>query len=51
MLIPISIEVLTEGYTYKIILGTALLQGEYAFIDKTTTTADGSVKVWAFGID
>jgi len=50
MMIPISIEAI-DVYSYKVILGVALLQGEYAFIDKTTTTADGNVTVWTFGID
>ena len=36
---------------YKIILFNNLVPGEYAFIDKTTATADGSVTVFAFGID
>jgi hypothetical protein len=28
-----------------------LIPGEYAFIDRSTTTADGNITVWTFGID
>lgn len=50
MLVPITIS-LFERSTYKIIVGTAWTPGEYAFMDKSTTTANGDVKVWTFGID
>ena len=38
---------------YKVFLGpgASLFPGEYAFIDKTTITTDGKIKVWSFGID
>lgn len=48
--VPISFQ--PEDYLfYKIILSNNLASGEYAFIDKTTATADGKVTVFAFGID
>lgn len=49
-LIPVKI---TQTYelTYKIEVMAAILPGEYAFIDKTTTTSEGNVTVWTFGID
>ena len=28
-----------------------LIPGEYAFVDRSTTTADGNITVWTFGID
>jgi hypothetical protein len=35
----------------KITPAQALIPGEYAFVDKSTTAPDGSVIVWTFGID
>lgn len=40
-----------DANTQRIIVGATLQSGEYAFVDKTTTTADGNVTVWTFGID
>jgi hypothetical protein len=28
-----------------------LIPGEYAFVDRSTTTTDGNITVWTFGID
>jgi len=48
--VPISFQ--QDDYlNFKIILSGYLLPGEYAFVDKTTAKADGSVSVFAFGID
>ena len=35
----------------RIIPAQALSPGEYAFVDRSTTTAEGNVTVWTFGID
>ena len=40
-----------DGNVYRIIVGAALQSGEYAFVDKTTTTSEGNLTVWTFGID
>jgi hypothetical protein len=50
MMVPVTIS-LFERTTYKIIVGTGWAPGEYAFIDKSTATANGNVTVWTFGID
>ena len=41
----------TEPGKYKVYLGGTITAGEYAFVDKTTTTSSGNVTVWTFGID
>ena len=41
----------TEPGKYKVYLGGTMTAGEYAFVDKTTTTSTGNVTVWTFGID
>lgn len=40
-----------DANTNRILVGVALQSGEYAFVDKTTTTSEGHVTVWTFGID
>ena len=40
-----------ETNIYRILVGGTLQAGEYAFIDKTTTTPEGHMMVWTFGID
>ncbi|MES1214488.1 MAG: hypothetical protein ABUT20_03140 [Bacteroidota bacterium] len=35
----------------RITVSGAILPGEYAFVDRTTTETDGKVTVWCFGID
>jgi hypothetical protein len=35
----------------RIAVTGAILPGEYAIVDRTTTSSDGNVKVWCFGID
>jgi hypothetical protein len=40
-----------DGYTIRISPAVAMLPGEYVIVDKTTTTANGNVTVWTFGID
>lgn len=48
--IPVSFQSI-DNLNFKITLFTALGSGEYAFVDKTSTTASGNVTVFAFGID
>ena len=50
MYIPVTITK-PDGYTITISPAVAMLPGEYVIVDKTTTTADGNVTVWTFGID
>ena len=50
MYIPVTITK-PDGYTIRVSPGVAMLPGEYAIVDKTTTTAEGNVTVWTFGID
>lgn len=40
----------TRAYT-NITAKQGLIAGEYAFVDRSTTTADGNITVWCFGID
>lgn len=49
-LIPLSFTP-TDVQMNKISPTQGLIPGEYAFIDRSTTTADGNITVWAFGID
>ena len=48
--IPMQIPQVEPG-KYKVYLGGAVTAGEYAFVDKTTTTSNGNVTAWCFGID
>ena len=48
--IPMQVPQVEPG-KYKVYLGGAVTAGEYAFVDKTTTTSNGNVTVWCFGID
>lgn len=48
--IPVSFQAI-DNLNFKITVFTALGAGEYAFVDKTTTTGNGNVMVFAFGID
>ncbi len=50
LLIPITIAH-PDLYTIRISPAVAMLPGEYAFVDKTTTTTSSDVTVWNFGID
>jgi hypothetical protein len=36
---------------YRVAPSSGLVPGEYAFIDKSTTTAEGNFTVWTFGVD
>lgn len=36
---------------YRVVPSNGLVPGEYAFIDKSTTTGDGNFTVWTFGVD
>ena len=36
---------------YRVAPSSGLIPGEYAFVDKSTTTADGNFAIWAFGVD
>ena len=50
-LIPVNF-IPTEQRNYtRIVPAKALVPGEYAFVDMSTKTADGSITVWTFGID
>jgi hypothetical protein len=49
-LIPISITS-TDVQICKISPKQGLIPGEYAFVDRSTTTVDGNITVWTFGID
>ena len=49
-LIPATFTSVAYG-TYRVTPSSGLVPGEYAFIDKSTTAADGSFTVWAFGVD
>ena len=50
-LIPIVFTSLDPPLSYKVAPVNGLVPGEYTFIDKSTTKADGSIIVWTFGID
>ena len=50
-LIPINF-IPGENQVYtKIIPAQGLIPGEYAFVDRSTTTSDGNITIWTFGID
>ena len=49
-LIPVDFS-FVDGAGYRAVPSSGLIPGEYAFIDKSTTAADGSFTVWAFGVD
>jgi hypothetical protein len=51
MLVSILFTPLDPPLTYKVAPASGLLPGEYAFIDKSTTTANGNIIVWTFGVD
>jgi len=48
-LISTTFTSLDYGY-YRIVPSQGLIPGEYAFVDKSTTTADGDFTVWTFGV-
>ena len=50
MYIPVTITK-PDGYTIRISPSMAMLPGEYVLVDKTTTTSEGNVTIWTFGID
>lgn len=47
----ISFTTKTGGTQVRIIISSTLQSGEYAFVDKTTTTSTGNITIWTFGID
>lgn len=49
-MIPVSFTVLDQ-LSRRILVSGAILPGEYAFVDRTTTETTGNVTVWCFGID
>lgn len=40
-----------DGSNWRIVVGAALFSGEYAFVDKTTSSSEGNLIVWTFGVD
>lgn len=51
MLVSIAFTPLDPPLIYKVAPANGLTPGEYAFIDKSTTTTNGNVIVWTFGVD
>jgi hypothetical protein len=51
MMIPVVFSSLESALLYKIAPANGLVPGEYAFIDKSTTAAEGNMIVWTFGVD
>ena len=49
-LIPIGFTT-TDVQMNRIIPKQGLIPGEYAFVDRSTTTTDGNITIWCFGID
>ena len=49
-LVPLVFSAEDYGF-YKIGPANGLIAGEYAFVDKSTTTTEGNITVWTFGID
>lgn len=49
-LIPVNF-IPTDVQMNRILPAKGLIPGEYAFIDRSTTTAEGNITVWTFGID
>lgn len=49
-MIPMQIPMM-EANIYKVYLGGTVTEGEYVFVDKSTTSVDGKLSVWVFGID
>lgn len=50
MYVPVNITK-PDGYTIRVSPAVAMQPGEYVIVDKTTTTAEGNVTVWTFGIE
>ena len=50
-LIPVNFIPTETRVNTKINPAQALIPGEYAFVDRSTKTADGNITVWTFGID
>lgn len=50
-LIPTTFTSIDRYYGYRVTSSFGLVPGEYAFIDKSTATADGNFTVWTFGVD
>jgi hypothetical protein len=50
-LIPLNFIPTETRVNTKITPAQGLIPGEYAFVDRSTTTADGNITVWTFGID
>jgi hypothetical protein len=46
----LSIKKIKEGY-YEMVVDKPLLKGEYAFVQMSMTSADGSTLLFAFGVD
>ena len=51
MLIPVVFTSLELPLSFKVASVNGLVLGEYAFIDKSTTAAEGNMIVWTFGVD
>ena len=50
MYVPVNITK-PDAYTIRVSPAVAMQPGEYVIVDKTTTTAEGNITVWTFGID
>ena len=48
--LPVTITT-PDPYSIRIVPAVAMVPGEYALVDRTTTTSAGHVTVWTFGID
>ncbi len=49
-IMPVSFTMIDQ-LSRRILVSGAILPGEYAFVDRTTTETGGNVTVWCFGID
>ena len=50
-LMPVTFSIIDLPEYQRIVPSKGLVPGEYAFIDRSSTTAEGNITVWAFGVD
>ena len=48
---PVAFSIIDVLEYQRIIPTKGLVPGEYAFIDRSTTTAEGNITIWTFGVD